>query len=43
LRLQRHVVAPGDRVLVVDLPAAIRDGLAPVAAVALAEELRGGE
>jgi len=75
LRLQRHVVAPGDRVLVVDdwaetgskattarrlieacggvyaglsllvdqLPAAIRDGLAPVAAVALAEELRRHE
>jgi adenine phosphoribosyltransferase len=72
LRLQRHVIAPGDRVLVVDdwaetgskaattrrlieacgghyvglsllvdqLPAAIREELAPVAAVALAEEVR---
>jgi len=73
LRLQRHVVASGERVLVVDdwaetgskaltarrliemcgavyaglsllvdqLPDAVRGELAPVAAVALAEELRG--
>jgi adenine phosphoribosyltransferase len=73
LRLQRHVIAPGDRVLVVDdwaetgskavtarrlidacrgryaglsllvdqLPAGVREELSPVAAVALAEELRG--
>jgi adenine phosphoribosyltransferase len=73
LRLQRHVIATGDRVLVVDdwaetgskaltarrlieacagvyaglsllvdqLPDAVRDELQPVAAVALAEELRG--
>ncbi len=73
LRLQRHVIAPGDRVLVVDdwaetgskaltarrlieacrgvyaglsllvdqLPGTVREELRPVAAVALAEELRG--
>ena len=73
LLLQRHVIAPGDAVLVVDdwaetgskaitarrlieacggryaglsllvdqLPAQLRDELAPVAAVAVAEELRG--